>query len=202
MMHEVPDPTPHALTLIQASLDPDDAERIEHAYRFAEAAHRGQCRDEGTPFIEHPARVAGVLWYELGVRDVDLLIAALNHDTIEDSDDVDRALVASAFGERVARLVCDVTKAPVGPEGREARDREYLNHLRELPEDSRLLKLADRIDNLRSIPNSNDDDKKRRYLEVSRAEFLPLAAATDPVAHRLVSEACDAIERHLTDLDG
>ena len=201
MIYEAPDPPPHELTLIQASLAPDDAVRLECAYRFAEAAHRGQVRDEGTPFIEHPVRVATVLWDEFGVRDVELLIAALNHDAIEDNDDVNRCLVASAFGERVASLVCDVTKEPAGPEGREARDRKYLDHLRDLSEDSRLLKLADRIDNLRSIPRSNDEAKKRRYLEVSRAEFLPLAAATDPVAHRLVAEACDAIERLLAGLD-
>ena len=200
-MYEPTDPPPEALTLIQALLGADDAERIERAYRFAEAAHQGQVRDEGTPFIEHPARVAVLLWEELGVRDVDLLIAALNHDSIEDNEVIDRSLVASAFGERVAQLVSDVTKKPAGPAGREARDREYLDHLREIPKESRLLKLADRIDNLRSIPKSNDEAKKRRYLLVSRAEFLPLAAATDPVAHGLLAEACDAIERSLARLD-
>jgi len=196
-MYEPAEPLPSSLTLIQASLGSDDAERIERAYRFAAAAHEGQTRDEGTPFIEHPVRVAKVLWHELGVRDVELLVAALQHDVIEDCEAVDRALLASAFGERVAGLVVDVTKETVPPGQRAARDRAYLDKLPGLSTDARLLKLADRIDNLRSIPQANDPAKARRYLDVSRAEFLPLAAMTDPAALRLVTEACDDIERIL-----
>jgi guanosine-3',5'-bis(diphosphate) 3'-pyrophosphohydrolase len=196
-MYEITASTPAALTLIQASLSPADAERIECAYRFAAAAHKNQKRDEGTPFIEHPVRVATILWDELGSRDVELLMAALNHDAIEDCDEIDAELVASAFGDRVARLVVDVTKDPAGPEGREARDLAYMEHLSTLPHDSRLLKLADRIDNLRSIMNAGDEAKAIRYLTVSREKFLPLAMATDPVANRLIGEACDAIAQAL-----
>ena len=202
MSYKMNAPVPAGLTLIQASLAHADAERVELAYRFAAAAHDGQKRDEGTPFIEHPVRVAQLLWEELDVRDVDLLVAALNHDAIEDNDDVDVTLVTSVFGKRVAGMVVDVTKEPPGPEGRDARDRAYLDRLPSLPSESRLLKLADRIDNLRSVLNANDPAKARRYLDVSRAEFIPLAAMTDPVAHRLVTEACDAIARALSATDG
>jgi (p)ppGpp synthase/HD superfamily hydrolase len=196
-VYEIAKPVPSNLTLIQASLRREDAERVEQAYRFAAAAHEGQTRDEGTPFIEHPVRVAVLLWHELGVRDADLLIAALNHDVIEDCEAVDQALLTSAFGERVAELVADVTKEPVGRQERAIRDRAYLDRLPALSTDARLLKLADRIDNLRSIPNANDPAKARRYLDVSRTEFIPLAAMTDPAALRLVAEACDAIEQML-----
>ncbi len=192
-MYEIVEPMPSALTVIQAGLDRADAERIECAYRFAAHAHDGQTRDEGTPFIEHPVRVALVLWQELGSRDVDLLVAALLHDTIEDSPEVDDALVASAFGERVARLVLDVTKEPVPAAQRAARDRAYIDRLRTLDADARLLKLADRIDNLRSVVGSGDRDKALRYLTVSRAEFVPLALMTDHAALQLVTAACDAI---------
>ena len=194
MMYRTTDPVPAPLALIQAALASDDAERVERAYYFAAAAHDGQTRDEGTPYIEHPVRVALILWQELGVRDVDLMIAALNHDVIEDSEDVDDALVRSAFGDRAANLVLDVTKPAAPPDGKGARDRAYLDSLPGLDLDSRLLKLADRIDNLRSVIDGGDRAKARRYLIVSRAEFLPLAAMTDPVAHQLIGEACDAIE--------
>lgn len=193
MMYEIVDPVPSSLTLIQAALGPEDAERIERAYRFSAAAHDGQYRDEGTPFVEHPVRVAVLLWQELGVRDVELLVAALLHDAIEDSHEVDAELIVSAFGERVAGLVSDVTKDAVAPEDRDARDRAYLDRLPTLSADSRLLKLADRIDNLRSVMQSGDPGKARRYLDVSRAEFVPLAMMTDQAALRLVTEACDDI---------
>ncbi|MEZ4524095.1 MAG: HD domain-containing protein [Thermomicrobiales bacterium] len=202
MMYEIAEPIPASLALIQASMSRDDAERVERAYRFARAAHNGQLRDEGTPFIEHPVRVAEILWQELGVRNADLIVAALNHDVIEDSEAVDEHLVASAFGEVVAKLVVDVTKISVPPEEKAARDRAYLDRLPDLPVDSRLLKLADRIDNLRSVLLADDLAKARRYLDVSQDEFVPLATMTDPVALRLVIEACDAIERMLRDLDG
>lgn len=197
-MHTSP-PIPPQLALIQAAVPTDDAERLDNAFRFAAAAHEGQTRDEGTPFIEHPVRVAAILWGELGCRDVDMLVAALNHDVVEDSELVDGELVASAFGERVAGLVMDVTKEQVAPEHKAARDRAYMDRLPRLSLDSRLLKLADRIDNLRSVLHSGDPEKARRYLEISRAEFIPLALSTDHAAARLVTEACDAVERMLAD---
>lgn len=193
-----PQAVPPALTLISAALAADDAMLLEHAFQFAAAAHAGQYRDEGTPFIEHPVRVAEILWEELGRRDdIELLIAALNHDVLEDCNWLEGEVLESAFGERVARLVEDVTKEPVPPERKAERDRAYLDRLPTLSLDSRLLKLADRIDNLRAIPLAGDRDKARRYLEVSRAEFIPLALATDQTATRLVIEACDRIESYL-----
>ena len=193
-VYEQAGPVPAAIALIQASLPPALAEKIGDAYRFAEAAHAGQLRDEGTPFIEHPVRVAEILWQEMGCHDVDVVIAALNHDTVEDSDTVDGELVASKFGESVARMVLDLTKAPARLGERDRRDREYLDRLPTLDHDSRAIKLADRIDNLRSVMRSGDAAKAAWYLQVSREEFLPLAAMTDPVAYRLIAEACDAIE--------
>lgn len=197
-MYSLPTDLPPELALIQAQVGADDAARLEQAYRFAEAAHEGQTRDEGTPFIEHPVRVAAILWNELGRRgDIDLIIAALCHDTVEDSEHVDAELLESYFGPAIAGLVLDVTKQPAAPDLKAARDRAYLDKLPGLPLRSRLLKLADRIDNLRAVVHSTEPGKAWRYLTVSRAEFIPLALQTDQVAARLIVEACDALERHL-----
>lgn len=192
--------TPPEIGLIIASLPSGEAGRIEAAFRFAEAAHSGQARDEGTPFIDHPVRVAVILWEELGSRDVDVIVAALNHDVLEDCDWLNEEVLSGALGKRATRLIRDVTKPQVPDEAKPARDRVYLDSLRGLEPDSRLLKLADRIDNLRSVVHSGDPDKAARYLEVSRLEFIPLALATDPVAADLVSQACDDIERYLASL--
>lgn len=189
--------TPPDVALIIASLPASDAGRVEAAFRFAEAAHTSQFRDEGTPFIEHPVRVARILWEELGSRDVDMIVAALNHDVLEDCDWLDESVLAGALGERATELVKAVTKPQVPDDQKAARDRAYLDSLRTISSDARLLKLADRIDNLRSVVHSGDDAKAGRYLEVSRDEFIPLALATDPAAADLVAAACDAIESHL-----
>ncbi|HYI13996.1 MAG TPA: HD domain-containing protein [Thermomicrobiales bacterium] len=188
---------PAPLTTVLARLHADDAERLVSAYRFAAAAHAAHTRDEGSPFIDHPVAVAVILSEELGCRDVDTLIAALNHDVLEDCDWLCSADVEGAIGERATRLVADVTKEQVPDAEKSARDDRYLAHLWEIPAEAKLLKMADRIHNLRSIPMANDPDKARRYLDVSRNEFLPLALTVDSTAARLIAEACDVIESYL-----
>jgi len=193
---------PPDLTRVLTGLHADDAERLVAAFRFAAAAHAEHTRDEGSPFIDHPVAVTVILAEELGCRDADILIAALNHDVLEDCDWLSRATVESAIGGRAIGLVADVTKEQVPEAEKTARDQRYLEHLREISADAKLLKLADRIHNLRSIPNANDPAKARRYLEVSRREFLPLALSVNPTAARLIADACDAIERYLADIVG
>jgi len=195
-----PLPTPAPLTMILATQPPDDARRLEYAYQFAAEAHRSQVRDEGTPFIDHPVAVAEILWGELGCRDIDMLVAALLHDVLEDCSEVLPEVLADLVGPRTFELVVSVTKPAVPDERKPQRDRDYLDRLREAPADVRLLKLADRIHNLRQVVHANDPAKARRYLDVSRTEFYPLALATSAEAARLVAESCDAIERYLDDL--
>lgn len=180
-----------------ATLPVEDAERVEFAYRFAAAAHDGQTRDEGTPFITHPVRVALILWEEFGSRDVDSIIAALNHDVLENCNWLDVDVLNGALGEVPTALIQQVTKEHVPDGQKAARDRIYLDRLWEISPEARLLKLADRLDNLRSVVHAGDLAKARRYLTVSRDEFIPLALATDPAAARLISDACDEIERYL-----
>ncbi len=195
-----PAPIPAPLTMILATQPEDDARRLEYVFQFAAAAHGAQLRDEGTPFIDHPVAVAAILWGELSCRDADMLVAALMHDVLEDCAEIEPEALASLIGPRAFDLVESVTKPPVPEECKPERDRAYLDRLREAPEDVRLLKLADRIHNLRQVIHANDPAKARRYLEVSRLEFYPLALATNADAARLVGEACDAIECYLTRL--
>ena len=191
---------PPVLTNILIGLHAEDAERLASAYRFAAAAHAEHTRDEGSPFIDHPVAVAIILNDELGCRDVDVLIAALNHDVLEDCGWLGRADVAGAIGERATGIVAEVTKELVPDSEKSARDQRYLEHLWQIGPEAKLLKLADRIHNLRSIPNANDPAKARRYLDVSRREFIPLALTVDPAAARLIAEACDTIDAYLSTL--
>lgn len=191
-----PAPIPPELASLLAGSAPDDAARLAMAWQIAAAAHGGQLRDEGTPFVDHPLAVAVILWSELGCRDADVLCAALTHDVLEDSD-VPEQLLRDLLGDRATAMVVDVTKVAVPEEQKAERDARYLASLRLLPHESRLLKLADRIHNLRCVPAGGDRAKAARYLDVSRREFYPLALATDARAADLIEQACDAIERHL-----
>src|SRR5690554_2663429 len=80
---------------------------LRRAWHVGAAAHAGQTRRSGEPYITHPVAVAKVL-AELGL-DVETLIAAILHDTIEDTP-LTHAEIAAQFGESVAELVDGVTK--------------------------------------------------------------------------------------------
>src|SRR5947209_12947762 len=88
-------------------LKPKDVSRLEEAYRFSEAAHAGQTRQSGEPYISHPLAVAEILagWH----LDGQTLMAALLHDVTEDTA-VTKDEISDTFGKPVADLVDGVSK--------------------------------------------------------------------------------------------
>jgi sugar/nucleoside kinase (ribokinase family) len=155
---------------------------VEDAFAFAREAHRGQTRDEGTPYFAHPCRVARILGSELGVIDPELLASALLHDTLEDVP-IDRSYFEARFGPTVSNVVLSLTRAPgVAKE-------DYLKGLSMASDDTLLVKMADRIDNLRQLHLSPHHGKAERYLDETRDYVLPLIKkvprAADPFNHAL-----------------
>ena len=144
------------------------------AAALASDAHHGQLRDHGTAYIEHPLSVARILAEEIGITEPDVLIAALLHDVVEDSplrvEDIDEQ-----FGTWVANAVETLTKPEAPPSEKPERDRRYYERLQHAPETVQLIKLADRLDNLRHLPLSPRADKKARYIRETRTHFLPMA---------------------------
>ncbi|MFA0762970.1 MAG: hypothetical protein REDVDVYQ_000433 [Candidatus Fervidibacter sp.] len=160
-------------------LRPDaDIDRIAHAYRFAEWAHSGQTRRSGEPYITHPCHVALIVT-DLGLDEASI-IAALLHDVVEDTE-WDLRAVQSEFGEEVARLVEGVTKLS-RLHFRTVRQ-EQVENLRKvlvaMAQDVRviLIKLADRLHNLRTLDPLPEEKRKAIALET-----LQVYA---PIAHRL-----------------
>lgn len=151
------------------------AERVTRAYLIAESAHHGQLRDEGAPYIEHPLRVALIAATELGLCDPDVICAALLHDVVEDTS-VTLSEVEAACGERVAHFVELLTKERVeDPEAKRAATRAYLKRIADDSQDVLALKLADRLDNLRSVAVLPDWEKRRKYLLETYWQYLPFA---------------------------
>lgn len=155
--------------------DPARATDTEHALlsraiAFAQRAHQGQFRKDGiTPYAAHPMRVLVVMMRVFGVSDPEVLAAAVLHDTIEDTT-TDRDDLTSAFGERVAAWVAELSKDKRLPEAeREAR---YFAELAAGPVEVKLLKLGDTFDNLAdcaSLAREQQDKavgKARRLLEL------------------------------------
>ena len=133
--------------------------RVVDAIAFAAHAHRMQRRkdEDETPYINHPVALVRILSVEAGIDDIDVLCAAALHDYLEDccgkdglpSLDEGRAIVRSRFGERVLALVEAVTDDKTLPKAE--RKRRQVEHAAHMPFGARLIKLADKIANLRDI---------------------------------------------------
>lgn len=153
-----------------------NVELIKKAYQKAESYHEGQLRKSGEPYLVHPVEVAKIL-AELGMDD-DTIVAGLLHDTVEDTSYSADDLKAD-FGEEVALLVDGVTKlGTLVYESKEERQAENLRKMfLAMSKDIRVLiiKLADRLHNLRTINYMSEDqirDKCKETLEI----YAPLAS--------------------------
>ena len=161
---------------------------LERAFAAAENAHAGQLRKSGEDYITHPVAVAGIL-AELGM-DQSTLIAALLHDTVEDTK-ITLAEIEKQFGDEVAALVDGVTKLDKLNYGPTAQAETLRKMVVAMSKDIRVLviKLADRLHNARTW----------QYLDLEKAqskarETLDIYA---PLAHRL---GMNAIKWELEDL--
>ncbi|HHU16749.1 MAG: RelA/SpoT family protein [Anaerovoracaceae bacterium] len=153
-----------------------NVELIEKAYKKAKEYHEGQLRESGEPYLVHPVEVAKIL-AELGM-DENTLVAGLLHDTVEDTDYSQEALIKD-FGEEVALLVDGVTKLKsLVYESKEERQAENLRKMfLAMSKDIRVLiiKLADRLHNLRTINYMSEDQIKEKCRETLEI-YAPLAS--------------------------
>ncbi len=151
---------------------------VRRAYAIAREAHEGQKRNSGEPYIEHPVAVAHIL---LDLRlDPASIAAALLHDVVEDTS-ITREQIAHTFGEEVAHLVDGVTKLTVleNQTKEEAQAGTYRKMFIAMADDPRvvLVKLADRLHNMRTIGSMSQESQRR-----NARETLDIYA---PLAHRL-----------------
>ena len=153
-----------------------DEDALNRAYVFSMKAHGAQKRASGDPYFSHPLEVAGILTkYKL---DGDSIITALLHDTIEDTP-ATLADIESQFGEGVARLVDGVTKLTrIELQSDQASQAEnFRKLLLAMSEDIRVLlvKLADRLHNMRTLHHIEDPDTRRRIALETMEIYSPLA---------------------------
>ena len=155
------------------SISAEELALVRRAYEVAESAHAGQMRDEGTPYIIHPLRVAVSLADELEIYSPKLICGALLHDVIEDSPTT-REEIAEMFGEEIAEIVWLLTKFD------DVSLPAYLAAIEAAAETGApMVKLCDRLDNLRFLAHSPKAEKKRRYIRTTEQHYLPMAARTN-----------------------
>ena len=168
----------HAIALrelISAYLKPVDLEKVEAALAMATAAHEGQVRQSGEPYITHPLAVAKILarWH----LDPQALIAALLHDVVEDTPTT-KADIAKKFGKAVADLVDGVSKLDKLQFAtlEEAQAENFRKMLLAMARDVRviLIKLADRLHNMRTL-GAVHPSKQERVAKETLEIYSPIA---------------------------
>ena len=138
------------------------------ALTFAARKHRDQRRKDAraSPYINHPIALADVLVNEAGVTDVEVLCAALLHDTIEDTRTTPEEL-AREFGRQIADIVIELTDNKML--GKRTRKRMQIAHAATASRQAKLVKLADKICNLRDItarpPANWGVERRREYFD-------------------------------------
>ncbi len=157
---------------------PEEVEKIDKAYNMAKDAHEGQLRYSGQPYIIHPVAVATIL-VDL-CMDYQSVVAALLHDTVEDTD-ISLEKVKGDYGEDIAKLVDGVTK--LGKVPLSTKEEEQAENIRKMllamSEDIRviIIKLADRLHNMRTLEFMRPQKRRDKALET-----IEIYA---PLAHRL-----------------
>jgi GTP diphosphokinase / guanosine-3',5'-bis(diphosphate) 3'-diphosphatase len=142
------------------------------ATAFAAHKHRNQRRKDvdESPYINHPVALADVLANEGNVDDEAVLIAAILHDTIEDTE-TSREELINQFGQAIADIVGEVTDDKSLPKAE--RKRLQVEHAPHISEGAKLVKLADKICNLRDIaaspPASWSLERKREYFDWAKS---------------------------------
>jgi guanosine-3',5'-bis(diphosphate) 3'-pyrophosphohydrolase len=194
------------------SYDPDaDEALLNRAYVFSMQAHGSQKRASGDPYFSHPIEVAGILT-DLHLDDESIATAIL-HDTIEDTVATPEE-ITRLFGPSIARLVDGVTKlSKIEAQTENERAAENLRKfLLAMSDDIRVLlvKLADRLHNMRTLHHIPNADKRRRIARETMDIYAPLAERIgmyefmkemQTLAFReLEPEAYDSIDKRLTQL--
>lgn len=174
---------------------PPDIARLVQAASFAAEKHRDQRRlgKRRTPYINHPLDVADRLARVGGIHDVDVLIAAILHDTIEDTDTT-AAEIDQLFGARVAALVVELTidKEPYWT----VRKRNEIDFAPKLSPMAKLIKLSDKTSNVSDTvsnpPRDWDLRRRRDYLEFASLVVYGcrgVNAALDAEFDRILADA-------------
>ena len=159
------------------SYDKDaDEDALNRAYVFAMKKHGAQLRASGDPYYSHPVEVAGILTkFKL---DSASIIAGLLHDTVEDTDTTIEE-IKNLFGEQVAQLVDGLTKLAMIEQ--KSADKKQAENFRKLllamSEDIRvlLIKLADRLHNMRTLHFLKKPEKRMRIAKETLDIYAPLA---------------------------
>ncbi len=196
----------HRLLLAIEQFQVLDKVMLGKALSTAEEVHRGQCRKankqsptQGAPYIVHPMRVALVIVEELALKEPLAVATALLHDSVEMSNGkLSIGQVEESFGRPIAMMVSILTKPALKADTpfveREQKLKIYRERISHASVETKLVKLADRLDNLRDSQDILDKGFQMRYLKETRDFYMPMAETTDSYLVDEMGVACERLE--------
>ena len=190
--------------LLRFKMRPEDVELVMEAYRMSKYGHRGQTRESGERYFEHPKTVALMLIKELGIYDRDMIIVALLHDTEEDTyifgtGETAFDTVEKQFGKRPSKMLRVLSKEPCEPEQKIVRDTKYNLGMGRADAEVKVIKILDRLHNMDTIVACSTEKQKRK-LEETRTYYLPIAreiAKFFPLLLERLEELCANTETRI-----
>jgi guanosine-3',5'-bis(diphosphate) 3'-pyrophosphohydrolase len=141
----------------EMSINEADLKTLLKALAFAAHKHKDQRRKDvdASPYINHPISLADILCNEGHITDIETICGALLHDTVEDTETTAEELERE-FGKTISNIVMDVTDDKKLPKA--ARKQAQIDHAAHISEKAKLVKLADKISNLRDILDNSPTD--------------------------------------------
>ncbi|MDX3855413.1 HD domain-containing protein [Streptomyces sp. AK02-01A] len=169
----------HVLTVLSAaSWSTDDQSRARVAGVLALTVYDGHTRDQGTSYLEHPLAVVTLLRAEIRVSHPETLILALLHDALEVAPESEALLVQHLGARFTARLRAMTADHRLEQRPKAVGDETSWRFKQAaLPTEDLLVRLADRLHNLRDLAASPNVDRRRRFLQSLEDFYLPLADA-------------------------
>jgi GTP diphosphokinase / guanosine-3',5'-bis(diphosphate) 3'-diphosphatase len=160
-----------------------DTELVRKAFEMSQKLHEGQFRDEGTPYFIHPYRVALYMIKVMKIDSEKTIATALLHDVLEDNNCITYKELEEHFGVDIASCVNILTKPAItAKRTKPMRDIIYHDRILQAPKNVKLVKIADRLDNIRYLHLVPDEVKRRKYASETREFYIPLAGKVFPEA--------------------
>ncbi|WP_308343643.1 HD domain-containing protein [Streptomyces sp. MK37H] len=195
-----PDPmypaeTTAVLHVLDASTWPEaDRSRAKEAAALALTAYADHARDQGTPYIDHPLAVVSILRAELAVTAPNTLLLGLLHDALEVSPSAAPLLTTRLGADFVTILQAMTPDHRLEQRTKQLGDKAaWRAKTSRLAPEPLLVRLADRIHNLRDLRNSPNADRRERFITALIEFYLPLAESARPISAQL-NAACSLLQ--------
>lgn len=166
------------LQKLKSLIEEKDFDDIKLAFLKAEQAHKGQQRYSGQPYIIHPLNVCILLVEELKIKDKSILLIAMLHDVLEDTN-MTYEEIEKLFGQKVADGVNLLTKHKDYKKDI-TQQKKYFWHLKRATKNIQIVKLADRLNNLRDLKDCQENLKRRKYIMDTAYNYLEWAKKVSP----------------------